>query len=201
MAVAAYIHFDPASGSGSTQVNVSADEYSGRVQRQTQATFTVSGAAPATLDITQTGRPEFVQMQATASGSNDGGPVTITGTSNSTKLTFSITEGGQIVGLTVPEQYKANSVDTDNGAEITGDPGANAAYTFEITLQIPDNTGVTELVSQLVVTDAGGHSANCTITQAADAPMISLNPERITLDYTGSAVQVQVTSNTNWTVS
>jgi hypothetical protein len=141
-------------------------------------------------------------MDSTATVSKTGGTVTVSGTSNSSKLTFSLT-GTDNIGLTLPSSYTANSVSTNNGASITGDPGATQEYSFSITFtSIGANAGVSALTAQLTVTDNAGNTATCTITQAAGDATLSISPTTINLTAAGVADNaVTVTSNTSWSIS
>lgn len=140
-------------------------------------------------------------MDATASVSKSGGTLTIHGKSNSSKLTFALT-GNNEIGLVLPSKYIANSVETNNGAAIAGDPGAAQEYDFEITFTgIPENATIASLVSQLTVTTNNSQTATCAITQAAGDAYLEIDPTTINLTAAGTAVNVTVTSNTSWTIS
>lgn len=204
MAYASWVNPNKTSGNGNDTVSWSASAHTGREPRQTQATFAASGVSPSpVLQIIQSGKTEFVSFDsATASVSKTGGTLTITGKSNSSKLTFALT-GTNGIGLVLPSQYKANSVNTNNGASIVGDPGATAEYAFSITFSnIPENTTIESLLSQLTVTDAAGNSATCDITQAAGDAYLTISPNTITIPAAGTPAQsVTVSSNTAWTIS
>ena len=157
------------------------------------------------LTIIQSGKTEFVSFtSSTAAVDKAGGTLTITGTSNSSKLTFSLT-GTNGIGLTLPATYTANSVSTTNGAAITGDPGATQQYSFSITFTgIDENTTIAAKTSQLTVTPNSGSSAavTCDITQAAGDAYLTISPTTITIPAAGTPAQsVSVTSNTNWSIS
>lgn len=192
------------SGNGNDTVSWTASPHTGREPRQTQATFSASGVSPSpVLTLIQSGKAEFVSFDdVTAVVDKAGGTLTITGKSNSSKLTFSLT-GGNGIGLVHPSSYLANSVQTNNGAAIAGDPGATQEYAFSITFpNIPENTSVSELTSQLTVTDNAGHTATCDITQAAGDAYLTISPTTITIPAAGTPAQsVTVSSNTNWTIS
>lgn len=205
MAYASWANPNKTSGNGNDTVSWSASAHTGREARQTTATFAASGVESKTLTIIQSGKSEFVSFDsATAAVGKNGGTLTITGKSNSSKLTFALT-GSNGIGLVLPSQYKANSVNTNNGASIAGDPGAAAEYAFEITFSnIPENTTIESLVSQLTVTPNSGSSAaqTCTITQAAGDAYLTISPNTITIPAAGTPAQsVTVSSNTNWTIS
>ena len=199
MAYASWV--TPNKVSGNDSVSWTGSAHTGRSSRTTTATFSASGVESKTLTIIQAGKTEFVDIDDTASVSKSGGTLTITGTTNSSKLTFALT-GSNDIGLVLPASYLANSVSTNNGAAIAGDPGASQQFTFSITFTgIGENTSVSSLVSQLSVTDNAGHTDTCTITQAAASPYLTISPTTINLDASGTAVSVSVSSNTSWTIS
>jgi len=201
MAHAAWVTPNKESGSGNDTVSWAATEHTGRTARQTTAVFSASGVESKTLTIIQSGAAEFVEMDDTATVPKSGGTLTISGYSNSKKLTFALT-GTNGIGLTLPSTYTANSVSTENGADISGDPGATQKYAFSITFaNISANTGLSELTSQLTVTDDAGHTDTCAITQAAGDATLSISPTTITIPAAGTAQSVTVTSNTSWSIS
>lgn len=201
MAYASWVTPSKQAGSGNDSVSWTGQEHTGREARTTTATFAASGVESKVLTINQAGKTEFVSLADTASVSKSGGTVTISGTSNSSKLTFTLT-GTNGIGLVLPTSYLANSVSTDNGVAITGDPGAAQQYSFSITFSnIAENTTISALVSQLTVTTNNGETDTCTITQAAGDPYLTISPTTINLTAAGTAVSVSVTSNTSWTIS
>ena len=193
------------SGNGNDTVSWTASVHTGRVARQTTATFTASGVENKTLTIIQSGATEFVSFSdSTATVSKDGGTLTITGNSNSSKLTFALT-GTNGIGLTLPASYTVNSVSTSNGSAITGDPGATQQYSFSITFSnIGANATTSSKTSQLTVTpnSGSGDAVVCTITQAAGDAYLTISPNTITIPAAGTPAQsVSVSSNTNWSIS
>lgn len=201
MAYASWASPNKTTGSGNDTVAWSASVHTGRSPRTTTATFSASGVESKTLTIIQSGKTEFVDISDTAAVNKAGGTVTITGTSNSSKLTFSLT-GTNGIGLVLPSTYLANSASTNNGTAITGDPGATQEYTFSITFSgIDENTSITALTSQLTVTTNNGTTDTCTITQAAGDAYLTISPTEITIPAAGTAVNVTVSSNTSWSIS
>lgn len=201
MAYASWVSPNKQAGSGNDTVQWTGQAHTGRTARQTTATFSASGVESKTLTIIQAGKTEFVTIDSTASVAKGGGSVTISGTSNSSKLTFALT-GTNGIGLVLPDSYLANSVTTSNGVAITGDPGAAQQYAFSITFTgIDENTTINSLTSQLTVTPNSGTAATCDITQAAGDAYLTIDPTTINLTAAGTAVNVSVSSNTSWTVS
>ena len=203
MAYANWANPNKTSGNGNDTVSWSATAHTGREPRQTSASFSASGVETKTLTIIQSGKTEFVSFDsATAAVDKAGGTLTITGISNSSKLTFTLTSTNGI-GLVLPSSYSANSVNTNNVTAITGDPGATQQYTFSITFtNIAENTTIGELTSQLTVKTNNNQSATCDITQAAGDAYLTISPNTITIPAAGTPAQsVTVSSNTNWTIS
>lgn len=199
MAKPNWLIIDPTSGSGNGTVDFStASPHTGRTARTGVATFKAAGVDDIPKTVNQAGKLEFMQMQSSASAGKTGGNVTITGTSNSSKLNFTLGTGTLVI--TLPTKYTANSVQTDNNVAIAGDPGANAQFSFSITISVPANTTVTSLSKQIICTAAGGQKAICTLTQSAGDPTLQVTPETIELGWEGTAVSAQVISNTDWTV-
>lgn len=205
MSYASWLNPSKTSGSGNDTVNVTAAaDNTGRNARSTNMTFKAANCSDVVRQVTQAGKPEFVTIDGTAAIEKTGGTITISGISNSKKLTFSLASGGTLA-LTLPTTYTANSVQTNNGENITGDPGATQQYAFSIQFaNVGANPTITAKSVQLIVTDDGGHTATCTITQAAGDPILSVSPESVTLDWNayteGTSASFAVTSNTNWTV-
>ena len=206
MAYAQWLIPSKTQGSGNDTVNVTAGtDNTGRSPRQTAMTFKAANCEDVVRNVIQAGNPEFVTIQSAAAVSKNGVTVlTIEGVSNSSKLTFALASGGSLP-LTLPTTYLANSLQTNNGAAIAGDPGAGQEFPFSIQFAtIPKNPMVTERTAQLIVTDAAGHSATCTITQAAGDATLEVSPQTVNLDWDaatqGKTASFNVTSNTNWTV-
>ena len=205
MSYAAWLIPSKTSGSGNDTVNVTAGaDNTGRNARSTNMTFKAANCEDVVRAVTQAGKPEFVTIASAASIEKTGGTITISGTTNSSKLTFSLASGGSLV-LTLPENYTANSVSTANGAAISGDPGSTQEFPFSIQFaNVGANPDVTAKSCQLIVTDDAGNTATCTITQAAGDATLSVSPASVQLDWNAYSAETSasftVTSNTNWTV-
>jgi hypothetical protein len=199
MAKASWIKVDPTSGSGNANVKVSSTaEHTGRVARTTVLTWKAANVENVVRTVNQAGKPEYVDIDDAVSADKAGKVVTISGVSNSKKLTFSLGTGD--LTITLPATYTANSVNTSNGANINGDPGATAVYNFSIVITVPANTSTSAKTRQLIVADEGGHQDVCLITSAAGDAYVTIAEGNIELDYLGTAVTVEVKSNTNWTI-
>lgn len=199
MAKANWLNVTPQSGSGNGNVSVSSkSEHTGRIARTTTLTWKAANVADVVRTVNQAGKPEYVDIADAASADKVGKVVTISGVSNSAKLAFTLGTGN--LEITLPTTYTANSVSTNNGAAIAGDPGANAEYNFSISINVPANNNIESKSRQIIVTDEGGHQDVCTLTSAAGDAYITIAEGNIELDYLGTAVNVAVESNTTWTV-
>lgn len=197
-----FVTVDPVSGSGDQAVSISGDKYTGRLERTANLIVVTNGGVQKALVVNQAAAAESVTSDSpTATVAKTGGNVTITGKSNSTKLTFAATPAEEN-GLTLqlPKNYTAAGKQTANGAVIADDPGAAGKFVWSITISnVPANVSIEELVATLSVTAAGGQKAQVTITQAAGDSTLEIDKETINLDVNGSAQIVNVTSNDEWT--
>lgn len=200
------ISVNPTSGSGNTTLTFTANPASlgNRVAKNATFTVTAQDVTPnKTITATLEAAAEFVSFDdgvemAVVKG---GGAVVITGTSNSDKLTFTKGSGSVITADITSVKYKVNtSTEVTNGVAITGDPGAVAKYTFELTLSAAANTTISERTQQITVTSAGSKTATIQLKQAAGDAYLNLSTTTITVPQTGS-VTVDVTTNTTFTIS
>ena len=206
MAYANWLIPSKTSGSGNDTVNVTAGaDNTGRNSRQTKMTFKAANCPDVERTVIQAGKPEFVTIESAKSVDKAGvATLTISGVTNSSKLTFALASGGSLP-LTLPSSYNANSVSTDNGAAISGDPGATQEFPFSIAFtSIGANPTIAARSVQLIVTDNAGNTATCTITQAAGDATLSVSPASVQLDWNAATAETSasftVTSNTNWTI-
>lgn len=199
MAKASWVKVSPSSGSGDATVNVSSTTaHTGRVARTSVLTWKAANVQDVQRTVNQAGKPEYVDIADAASADKGGKVVTISGVSNSAKLTFSLGTGD--LAITLPTTYTANSISTSNGVAITGDPGASAEYPFSIIITVPANETINALTRQIIVTDEGGNQDVCLLTSAAGDAYVTVAEGVIELTYEGTAVAVAVESNTTWTI-
>lgn len=200
MAKANWVKVNPSQGSGNATVNVSSTaEHTGRKARTTTLTWKAANVQDVARSVSQAGKPEYVDIADSAAADKSGKVVTISGISNSARLTFSLGTG-DLTSISLPANYTANSLSTANGAAINGDPGASAEYNFSISITVPANSGVAALSRQIIVQDEAGNRDVCTLTLAAGDPYITIASGVIELDYLGTPVAVAVESNTTWTI-
>lgn len=193
----------PQSGSGNGTISNSANAHTGRVARQGTVTVTGVGVTtPATYNVIQTPKAEFVSFDggASISAPKAGGKVTVTGKSNSSKLLFSLLSDASDINLPSTFSAAGLTINVASGV-ITGDPGAAAEFEFSIELTLPENTSVSAVTRTIKITGNGGQTAQLAIEQAAGDAYLTVSPTEITIPQDGSAVSVSVTSNTTWSVS
>ena len=202
MAKPAWLTTSPTTGSGNGTISNSASAHTGRVARTGTVTVTATGVTnPVTYSVTQTPLAEFASFDdgASMAAPKAGGTVTVTGKSNSSKLTFSWS--GTVSDVTIPTTYTAAGASATNGTAISGDPGATSQFAFSVSLTFPANATISEITRSLIVTDNAGDTAQIAIVQAAGDATLSVSPSSITIPQAGTAQSVTVTSNTSWSVS
>lgn len=200
MAKANWVKTTPAQGSGNATVNVSSTaEHTGRKVRTTTLTWKAANVADVVRNVSQAGKPEYVDIADAASADKAGKVVTISGVSNSARLTFSLGLG-DLTDISLPSTYTANSISTNNGEAISGDPGALAEYNFSIAITVPANDDVATKTRQVIVEDEAGNRDVCTLTSAAGDAYVTVQEGTIELDYLGTPVPWTVESNTTWTI-
>jgi hypothetical protein len=204
-----HVILDPSSGSGDTQLTLKAESANVGNREIVSTVFTIK-AAGVTPDKTITANlaaaPEFITLDQASTGVTvpaTAGRVTITGVSNSPKLEFGV-EGGDIIEEDLGEKNYTVEEDTNavNGVNINGDPGADHKYEFSIELNYVLNDTV-ESRTQVFTIQGSSESTKqtLTITQSTGAARLEVTPATITVPQDGSVVNVQVTTNTTFTVS
>ena len=155
----------PKTGTGNAKVSISCSERTGRVDTS-PVTFTakMNGfSVSKSVSVVQKGKPEFVTVNNSAVAVNKKGEtVTITGVSNTSKLSFSCAASEVTFS-----SYTANGASATNGVAITGDPGASAQFAFSIPVTVSVNTTTSSKTYTLNITAAGGQKTAVVLTQLA----------------------------------
>lgn len=195
----------PSTGSGDTTLQVKA-ETANRGNRVVQlATFEVEGAGVATKKqfvANHLPADEFIDFDNKSPAvDKGGGTITLTGKSNSQNITFS--KGtGNIIGADISAiKFTVNGAEATSGINISGDPGAKAKYSFRLTLTAAENETIEARTQQIIAKANGGQKATATLKQTAGDPFIEVAPTKIDVPQNGSAVQVNVDTNTTFTVT
>lgn len=196
---------NPSTGSGDTTLQVKA-EIANRGNRVVQlATFEVEGAGVATKKkfvANHLPADEFIEFDNNSPAVDKGGGIiTLTGKSNSQKITFEKGTGAIISADISAIKFTANGASATSGTNISGDPGAKAKYSFSLTLTAAENETIESRTQQIVAKANGGQKATATLKQTAGDPFIEVAPTNIDVPQDGSAVQVMVDTNTTFTVT
>lgn len=196
---------NPSTGSGDTTLQVKA-ETANRGNRVVQlAAFEVEGAGVAVKKqfvASHLPADEFIEFDNKSPAvDKGGGTITLTGKSNSQKITFS--KGtGNIIGANITAiKFTANGSEATSGIAISGDPGAKAKYNFRLTLTAAANETIKARTQQIIAQASGGQKATVTLNQTAGDPFIEVAPTNIDVPQDGSVVQVNVDTNTTFTVT
>lgn len=209
MAIPSNLTVTPFEGNGNTTISItSKTRPTGRNNVTSSITGKIVGQSNSvTINVTEKGKAEFVTFSGkdkTVHVGENGKTIEITGTSNSSKLTFSWSTNK--IGIPNVTSFTVNSdTSAKSGTAITGDPGATAQYTFKVSIVVPKNNTTDNRDSVLKVTcNTTSITDNFTISQMAGAAYLYLNSigtttASITIPQEGTSQTVNVLSNTNWT--
>lgn len=195
----------PSTGSGDTTLQVRA-ETANRGNRVVQlANFEVVGAGVTekkSFLARHLPADEFIQFDNNKPAvEKGGGIITLTGKSNSLKITFSKTSGDIINADLAAIKFTANGATATSGTDIPGDPGAKTKYSFSLTLTATANETIKARTQQIIAVANGGQKTTATLNQTAGDPFIAVAPTIIDVPQDGKAVQVTVDTNTTFTVT
>lgn len=198
------ITVDPSTGSGNTQLSVSAT--ADRGNRVTQsATFKVAtpGDGPSEqFTANHVAAAEFITPNSTSPAvPKDGGNVTITGTANSPIITFAKGSGEIIDGEIATISYTANGSAATSGTDIPNDPGATSKYTWSVSIPTTENPTVETRSQTITISGDSMEPVTITLQQAIGDAELSLNPDTVNIPQAGTAQTIQVTTNTTFTVT
>lgn len=204
-----HVILSPNTGTGDTQLTLKAEPANVGNREIVKSVFTITapGVSPnKTITANLAAAPEFItlgQAGTEVTVPATAGKVTITGVSNSPKLEFGVESGDIVEEDLGDKQFTADgSITATNGVAIIGDPGADHKYEFSIDINYVLNDTV-ETRTQVFTIQGSSESVKqtLTITQNAGAARLEVSPAEITVPQDGSAVNVQVTTNTTFTVS
>ena len=104
MAKPYWISTDKSGGDGSTKVNVSVENFEGRIKRS--GILTVTSAAPTkTVTVIQKGIGNIINAPDSPAFSKEVITYNIVGTSNAKRLSFDLEEESDEIGITLPKIY------------------------------------------------------------------------------------------------
>lgn len=195
----------PSTGSGDTTLQVKAETVNRGNRVNQVARFEVEGTGVATKQqfvANHIPAAEFIEFDNNSPAvDKGGGTITLTGKSNSKKITFSKGTGNIISANISAIKFTANGAEATNGTSISGDPGAKAKYSFSLTLTAAENETIEARTQQIIAVAEGGQKATVTLKQTAGDPFIEVTPTEIDVPQSGSAVQIIVDTNTTFKVT
>lgn len=204
--IPSYLSWVPKTGTGNAQIKInSASPYKGRSNRTTEIPGKIVGKSNSvTVTVVETAAAEYITPDGLSINVAKGGEtIHVTGKSNSKILTFKWKTN---FGLPVVTSYKVNSsVTATSGTAISGDPGAKAEYTYDVTIVVPKNETITARSATLEIKGEGASVVKTiTITQALGDSYLYLNLQgattaTITIPAGGGAQTLNVLSNDEWT--
>ncbi len=194
-----WLTVNPLAGSNNGTLALTALPNTGRNPRSKQ--LRVYSLTPALEDfytVSQAGKPEFLTVLA-INVDKDATVVNIPFTSNTSKINSISAGSGSILG-TLPSTYSANGSPATFGTAIPGDPGATAQFDGIISIPCSANAGSGERTQTLTITLNSGATIQVVITQEGSDADILVSPTLLGLVAAGTAQNVNVTSNTTWSV-
>jgi len=204
--IPSYLSWVPKTGTGNKEITInSTTPYKGRSNRITAISGKIVGKSNSvTVTVVETAAAEYITPNdLSINVTKDGGTIHVTGKSNSKILTF---KWGTNFGLSNVTSYKVNgSIAATSGTAITGDPGSNAEYTYDVTISVPKNETITARSATLEIKGEGASVVKTiTITQALGDSYLYLNlrgttTATITIPAGGGAQTLNVLSNDTWT--
>lgn len=204
--IPSYLSWVPKSGTGNQQITInSTTPYKGRSNRTTEISGKIVGKSNSvTVTVVETAAAEYITPDGSSINvAKDGETIHVTGKSNSKILTFGWKTNFGIPAVT---SYKVNgSVTATSGTAITGDPGANGEYTYDVTIVVPKNETITARSATLEIKGEGASVIKTIrITQALGDSYLYLNSQgtttaTVTIPAGGGAQTLNVLSNDEWT--
>ena len=204
--IPSYLSWVPKTGTGNKQITInSTTPYKGRSNRTTAISGKIVGKSNSvTVTVVETAAAEYITPSGLSINVAKGGEtIHVTGKSNSKILTFTWKTN---FGLPAVTSYKVNSsVSATSGTAISGDPGAKAEYTYDVTIVVPKNETIIARSATLEIKGEGASVVKTiTITQALGDSYLYLNSQgttkaTITIPAGGGAQTLKVLSNDEWT--
>lgn len=188
-----WITLSAVEGTGNSQVDVTAPIYKGRNGRSGLITVTVEDL---TEDVTLQQEGSTIWDVATQSLAfvKTGEAKTFTGNSNLASITFTVDSNAS--SWLTAGKLTVNTKEYNSGAEIEGDPGADAVYAFKITFTAAANPTINARTGYIIV-----NGQKYSVTQAAGDATLSVSPTTLTFAAAGETKQITITTNTAWTIS
>ena len=204
--IPSYLSWVPKTGTGNAQIKInSVNPYTGRADRSTKVPGKIVGKTNSvTVTVLEKAADEYITPDGLSINVAKGGEtIHVTGKSNSKILTFKWKTN---FGLPAVTSYKVNgSVTATSGTAISGDPGAKAEYTYDVTIVVPKNETITARSATLEIKGEGSTVVKTiTITQALGDSYLYLNSQgtttaTVTIPKGGGEQILKILSNDEWT--
>lgn len=172
-------------GSGSGTRSLKASSHTGRSSRSGSIKGVTSGGASDSVVISQDGASEFITVDKTSySVTALGGTVKITGTSNSPSLKFyQLSNPSSLSNFALKVNGTAYTWNGSSSHTISGDPGASASYTFEISFDVVENQTESSRSIIFNLSDSGYSPLSSKITIKQDAGVKTYGQGSINFRY------------------
>lgn len=213
MAKDSWLTVNPMAGEGNATLTNSGTIHKGRLERQTVVTAVVKGIEAAkSYQVKQEPTAEYITLDKTSFDVGEGAStITVSGKSNSPKITFSLGTGNDIP-IVFPANYTANGLLTVNGTSIPDDPGAVDEFVFSMQIPIPKNTVGKRTGKVSVTGSTSSVTGTVTITQATSTwtvtyskgdyiNTINKTSEKINWGGTATAVATLLANTAQYTYS
>lgn len=213
MAKDSWLTVNPMAGEGNATLTNSGTIHKGRLERQTVVTAVVKGIEAAkSYQVKQEPTAEYITLDKTSFDVGEGAStITVSGKSNSPKITFSLGTGNGIP-IVLPANYTANGLLTVNGTLIPDDPGAVDEFVFSMQIPIPKNTVGKRTGKVSVTGSTSSVTGTVTITQATSTwtvtyskgdyiNTINKTSEKINWGGTATAVATLLANTAQYTYS
>jgi uncharacterized repeat protein (TIGR02543 family) len=213
MAKDSWLTVNPMAGEGNATLTNSGTIHKGRLERQTVVTAVVKGIEAAkSYQVKQEPTAEYITLDQTSFDVGEGAStITVSGKSNSPKITFSLGAGNDIP-IVLPANYTANGLLTVNGTSIPDDPGAVDEFVFSMQIPIPKNTVGKRTGKVSVTGSTSSVTGTVTITQATSTwtvtyskgdyiNTINKTSEKINWGGTATAVATLLANTAQYTYS
>lgn len=187
-----WITLSAVEGSGNSQVNVIAPGYKGRNGRSGLITVVVADLTK-NVTLQQAGSTIWDVTTQSLAFIKTGEAKKFTGNSNLASITFAVDSN---VSWLTASKLIVDKKEYNSGVAISGDPGANNVYAFEITFTAAPNPTVNTRAGSITV-----NGKKYSVTQAAGDATLSVSPSTLTFAAVGETKQLNITTNTAWTIS
>lgn len=198
--IAGWAHIDKKSGTGNSVVQVTADAYLGRNNRNTTIQVATNGGVSKSVSVVQKGKAIYITKESDPNVGAEATTATVKFKTNVEKFRLGIGNSGTVGSV------KVNGVEVPEvGGTYTpaGDPGASAEYTVTVVVNFAANGSIKNKQYTVKAVDSvnTGVSATATITQSAADSNLTVSPEQLTFEATGGTNTITITSNDSWTIA